>query len=174
MSMMKTILLTIVVGALCLAGCTRQAPPSVKPISEARVVKSSADVVKLVEPRISVAAGTSDNLLVPLAIEKGYHVNANPATFDYLIATEISADKVEGITVGKPVYPPPVTRKFQFAEKPLAVYEGDAQIKLPMQVAANAPKGKQSVALRVRVQACDEEKCFPPDTLQVQAAVDVR
>lgn len=173
---MKTICLTVVsIVALCLNGCARQeAPTSVKPLSDARIVRSSRDVVTLVEPRITVAAGTSDNLVVPISIANGYHVNANPATFDYLIATELSAAKTDGITVGKPVYPQSISKQFQFAEKPLAVYEGDAQIKLPLQVAANAAKGKQSLALRLRVQACDEEKCFPPDTLQVAGAVDVR
>lgn len=165
----------VIAFLLSLAACSRPAPPATTtPPADTRVVKSSADVVKLVEPRLSVAAGTSDNLLVPISIEKGYHINANPATFDYLIATELTIEKADGVNFGKPIYPAAEKRKFQFAEQPLAVYEGQVQIKLPVQVAANAPKGKQTPPLKLRVQACDEEKCFPPDTLQVSGAVDVR
>lgn len=101
-------------------------------------------------------------------------MNANPATFDYLIATEVTVDKSDGLTFGKPVYPASEKRKFQFAEQPLAVYEGNLQIKLPIQAAPTAAKGKRSLAVHLRVQACDEEKCFPPDTLQAAPVIDLK
>jgi len=119
-------------------------------------------------------AGASADLPIPIAIEPGYHINANPATFDYLIATELTVDKSDGITFGKPVYPTAETRKFQFAEEPLAVYEGNVQIKLPVQSALNATKGNRTLSVRVRVQACDEEKCFPPDILKAEPFVDLK
>lgn len=121
-----------------------------------------------------MSSGSSVEFSIPISIQPGYHVNANPATFDYLIATELTVDKSDGLTFGKPVYPAAEKKKFQFAEQPLAVYEGNIQIKLPFEVAPNAAKGKRSLALHVRVQACDEEKCFPPDTLQLTHVIDVK
>lgn len=137
-------------------------------------VRTSADVVKVSAPGIVVTNGSSAELSIPISIQPGYHVNANPATFDYLIATEVTVDKSDGLTFGKPIYPASEKRKFQFAEQPLAVYEGNVQIRLPLQAAPNAAKGTRSLAVHLRVQACDEEKCFPPDTLQVAPAVDLR
>jgi hypothetical protein len=121
-----------------------------------------------------MSSGSSAELAIPISIQPGYHVNANPATFDYLIATEVTVDKSDGLTFGKPVYPAAEKRKFQFAEQPLAVYEGNIQIKLPLQAASNATKGTRTLALHLRVQACDEEKCFPPDTLQATPAIDLK
>ena len=139
-----------------------------------QTVNTSADIVKVGTAGIHVTSGSSAELAIPVSIQPGYHVNANPATFDYLIATEMTVDKSEGLTFGKPVYPASEQRKFQFAEKPLAVYEGNIYIKLPLQAASNAAKGTRSLAVRLRVQACDEEKCFPPDTLQAAPVIDLR
>ena len=137
-------------------------------------MRTSADVVKLGGSGAAFSAGQSAEVPIPISISPGYHVNANPATFDYLIATELTADKSEGLTFGKPVYPAAAKRKFQFAEAPLAVYEGQTQIKLPIQAAPTAAKGNRTLSLHLRVQACDEEKCFPPATLNASAAVDLK
>ncbi len=119
----------------------------------------------------------------PPAISPGYHVNANPATFPYLIATEVvqvpSPDNP--IIMGEPVYPSSVKKKFAFSEQPLAVYEGDVAIKIPLRLAVHEKsyvKIKSGVHLsqpiNVRVQACDDEKCFPPATLSTTLAVEVK
>jgi hypothetical protein len=164
--------------ALFTAACGGQPATETKPTAEKgnqpSTIRTSADVVTVSKAGIHVASGSSAELAIPISIQPGYHVNANPATFDYLIATELTVDKSEGLTFGKPVYPASEKRKFQFAEQPLAVYEGNIYIKLPLQAASNVAKGTRSLAVHLRVQACDEEKCFPPDTLQAAPALDLR
>ena len=137
-------------------------------------ISSSADVVKVSSPEVTIAANSSAEATVKLSIFPGYHVNANPATFSYLIATAVNPGKAEGITAGKPVYPVARKEKFQFADEPLAVYEGDVQIKLPLRGGSNASKGARSLPIEVRVQACDNEKCYAPDTLKTTIAVNVK
>ena len=134
-------------------------------------VQSSADVVTLGGSGTAISGGDSGEALVLLNIEPGYHVNANPATYPYLIATEVTPDKVEGLEVGKPIYPPAKKQKFEFADEPLAVYEGQVEVRLPIKVAS---KGSRSLPLKVRVQACDHEKCFPPVTLNTNVSVEVK
>jgi hypothetical protein len=164
--------------ALFTAACATQRANETKPAAEKSnqpsAVRTSADVVKVSASGVDISSGSSAELAIPISIQPGYHVNANPATFDYLIATELTVDKSDGLTFGKPLYPASEKKKFQFAEQPLAVYEGNLQIKLPIQVTPNAAKGKRSLALHLRVQACDEEKCFPPDTLQAKALIDLK
>lgn len=109
-----------------------------------------------------------------LSIAPGYHINANPATFSYLIPTAVNPGKADGIVAGKAAYPVAQKKKFQFADEPLAVYEGEVQIKLSLRVEANANKGVRSLPIDVRVQACDSEKCYAPDTLKATIAVDVK
>jgi hypothetical protein len=162
-----------------LAGCSRTAspvangtPPSAP--TPAPGISSSADIVKVPTAAASVPAGGSVDATVTLSISTGFHVNANPATFSYLIPTEVNTGTIAGITAGKPVYPVPVKRKFQFANQPLAVYEGDAQIRLPLRAEKNAAKGVRSLPVYVRVQACDHEQCFPPATLTTTMALEVK
>ena len=133
-------------------------------------VNTSADVVRLGGFGGGLSGPGSGSLEIPIVIDDGYHINANPATFSYLIATEVTAEKIEGLDLGKPIYPPAVKKKFQFADEPLAVYEGNVKVKLPF-VAKSS--GTKSLPLSVRVQACDQEKCFPPATLKTIASIEV-
>ena len=80
--------------------------------------------------------------------------------------------KADGITTDRPVYPAPIKKKFEFAEQLLDVYEGEAQISLVLHL-AEATKGQHSVPIKVRVQACDNEKCYPPATLDDSIVVNV-
>ncbi len=159
---------------LGLAGCAKQpAQQTNQAAPAADNVRSSRDVVKVSAAGFSIPAGGSGEATIALSISPGYHVNGNPATFPYLIATQVTAGAAEGITADKPVYPTAEKKKFAFAEEPLAVYEGDAKIKLPLRADANS-KGTISVPINLRVQACDQEKCFPPDTLNATISVEVR
>ena len=133
-----------------------------------------ADVVRVGVPSIELKAGDSTEAVVKLAIAQGYHINANPPTFSYLKATELTVEPGEGVTPGKPVYPASVTRKFSFSNDPLAVYEGETVIRLPLASAADAKKGAQTLKGKLRVQACDDEKCYPPRTLEASIPVTVK
>jgi len=147
------------------AACKRPSPtPAAKEIS------SSDQVVKVFSHFIPSASPPAN---VELVISPGFHVNANPATFPYLIATEVQPGKVDGITVGdKLAYPPPKMETFSFAEQPLAVYEGSITIPILLTAVAGAT-GRRTIPFKIRVQACDAEKCYPPATLDAALPVDI-
>ena len=134
------------------AATVAQAPPS--------------DVVRAEVARVEVRAGGSAEAEVWLRIAPGYHINANPPTHKYLIATQLDVAHDGGITAGKPVYPQPLSKRFAFDPSPLAVYETEAKIRLPLSVSSIAAKGEQSLAARLRVQPCDEQACYPPRTIE--------
>src|SRR6266481_5782375 len=135
---------------LVLAGChhgihsgTGERSPASSPTPAG--ISSSADVVKVRSADVSIPAGGNADSTVTLSISPGYHVNANPATFSYLIPTAVDPGKAEGVTAGKPIYPVAQKQKFQFAEEPLAVYESEVQIRLPLHVEVKAGKGERSL-----------------------------
>lgn len=163
----------VVLGLLFQAGCSKPATNlgPATPQTTQREVRSSADVVTIGGTGTAISGPNDGEAMVLLNIEPGYHVNANPATYPYLIATEVIPDRVEGLDVGKVIYPPAKKQKFEFAEEQLAVYEGQVEVKLPFKVAG---KGSRTLPLKVRVQACDHEKCFPPATLNTSVAVEVK
>jgi len=179
MKMNKTwlFLLSAISFALFLnSGCYKPTANTSKPDdkSTAQDIRSSADIVKVQPSSVALPAGGNVDATVTLSISAGFHVNANPATFSYLIPTEVTTGTIEGVSAGKPVYPVAVKRKFQFANEPLAVYEGNAQVRLPLRAEKNAAKGARSLPVYVRVQACDHDQCFPPATLTTTMAVEVK
>lgn len=113
-------------------------------------------------------------MVVRLAIEKGYHVNANPPTFPYLIATELEIAPAAGITAGKVSYPPAIKGKFAFADEPLAVYEGETQLKAELKADKSAKTGGQSLNAVLRIQACDDQVCYPPGKIDLQVPVTIK
>lgn len=141
--------------------------------TEATAKNPPADVVRVETTGVEIKAGNSAEASVRLNIASGYHINANPPSFSYLKATELTVEPGAGVTAGTPVYPTSVTRKFAFSKDPLAVYEGETSIKLPLSVAASARKGAQSLKGKLRIQACDDEACYLPRTLEVSIPVTV-
>ena len=168
-------LLTVAFLASCADGIhskTGGVPLSASPTPAE--ISSSEKVVKVTSSPVTIPQNGSAEAVVTLSISPGFHINANPATFPYLIATELKASKVEGITVGTPSYPAAEKRKFQFAEQPLAVYEGEVLVKSNLRTEKNVALGPRSLPITVRIQACDNEQCFPPATVNATIAVDVK
>ena len=175
---MKTkLVLTILMLTACLS-CARPVYEAKAPTSEAAPSpakpRNSTDVVKVSVPDVNAKPGESSDALVQVTIEKGYHVNANPPTFPYLKATELEVPKAPDIAVNFIVYPNAMTRSFAFAEKPLAVYEGTFNIKAQLKVNKSAKPGAQNLPAKLRVQACDEEVCYAPGTLDLTLPLKIQ
>ncbi|MDH3745357.1 MAG: protein-disulfide reductase DsbD family protein, partial [Acidobacteriota bacterium] len=85
---------------------------------------------------------------VELVIRDGWHVNANPASLDFLIPTRL--DGARGV-----VYPPGETFRFEFTDQPLNVWSGRVSIRAEVTGGAT---------LKLTHQACDDTRCLPPVT----------
>ena len=79
-----------------------------------------------------------------------------------------------GLSVNFIVYPDPITRKFSFAEKPLAVYEGETILKVQLKADKSAKSGPQTLAAKLRVQACDDQVCYAPGTIDLAIPVVIK
>jgi thiol:disulfide interchange protein DsbD len=173
---MKLILCLLTLCFL-LAGCSPQSnmsktPASASPV-EAKKITSTGVVHATAKP-VDVSPGGSGELIVALKIDNGYHVNANPPTFPYLKATQLDITAGDGISASSVSYPTALTKKFAFADKPLAVYEGETEIKATIKADATASKGEHSVAAQLRVQACDNQVCYPPGQIELRIPVLIK
>ncbi len=162
---------------LALTACARSNQNSpgeltVKPPAATQTGKvSSESVVKITTQLVKLPVNGSAEAIVHITIQPGYHINANPPTYTYLKATELALPETEGVTVGFIKYPKPMTRKFSFAEKPLDVYEGETELKVLLKAAKSSKPGNHSVAGKLRIQACDDQVCYPPGSLEVMIPV---
>jgi thiol:disulfide interchange protein DsbD len=121
-----------------------------------------------------VARGSSFQLAVVMKIRKGFHVNAHEASADYLIPTTIRAELPSGFkSDGDTAYPKGELHTFSFSKTPLNVYQGNVVLRFPVSALPNAPLGTQHLPLKLRYQACSNEICLPPVTVDVDATITV-
>ena len=178
--LIRLFLLTSLCFLMALAACSNSArksqvesSASTAPSNEAKRI-ASADVIRSAVQPTEIKAGGSGDAVVRLTIQSGYHINANPPTYPYLKATELEIPPSQGISVEFVYYPAPLQRKFEFAEKPLAVYEGAIELKAKLKADSSTKKGEQSIPARLRVQACDEQVGYPPGTIDLTIPVSIK
>jgi hypothetical protein len=169
--------------AVTFAACAKTEPPvptnaaasaNTRPV-EAALKAPPADVVRASAAEVAVMAGGATEASVRLNITEGYHINANPPSFPYLKATKLQDEAAPGIVTGKPVYPEAVRKKFAFAQdQTLAVYQGEVEIKLPLSVNKEAAKGAHNLDAALRIQACDDQACYPPHTVKLMIPVKIQ
>lgn len=165
---------------VALSACSQNKPPpassSAPSASPATAVASnSTKYVKVAAPEnVQMATGGSGAAVVHVLIQSGYHTNANPPTDKYLKPTEVIVTPSNGVSVGFITYPNPITKKFSFADHPLSVYEGDAAIKVTLKATPAATQGTHSLSAKLNVQACDDQVCYPPGTIDLSIPVTIK
>jgi len=174
----KHILIPIIALIVCLiGGCSRPAnnnsgtaaPANAEPkrVTSVAVVKASPETA-------TVEHGASADATVRITIQNGYHVNANPATFPYLKATVLDVSSAESVSAGAVKYPQGEQRTFVFADKPLSVYQGTVALQVPLKADSGAKAGARSLSAQLHVQACDEQVCYAPGTIDLTIPVEVK
>jgi thiol:disulfide interchange protein DsbD len=167
-------LLLLFVATACSKPAPNSASDSAPPGASASPQRiTSEGVVKAAAQPVEIPAGGSAEAIVRLTIQSGYHINANPPTYPYLKATALEVSSSDGVSIGFITYPKALDRKFPFAEKPLAVYEGETDLRATLKADPKAKKGERSIPARLRIQACDDQVCYPPGALELLIPVNI-
>jgi hypothetical protein len=132
-----------------------------------------AGVVHFEMSESRLKTGGSTEATLALKIDEPYHVNSNPPSEKNFIPFEINFENANGIVVGKPIYPKGKLKTFAFSEKPLSIYADEFIVKLPLKADKTAITGEQILKGRLRFQPCDEDVCYPPQTVSVEMPMTV-
>jgi hypothetical protein len=133
------------------------------------------DVVK---PRVYVSLepvprGKNFEIAVVIEVHAGYHIQANKVLEEYLIPATVAAELPAGLRLVSTTYPKSLLKKFTFSEKPMAVYEGKATVRIKLEAQPSAALGPVKIPLVLRFQACNDELCLPPAKLSLTAELQV-
>lgn len=166
--------LTLFLTAILLALPTLSAaqPASGDSLSRPR---GSADVAET-EIRLShelVPAGTSFRAAIRIRLDNGWHINAHRPTLDYLIGTEISLRERSGISLLSTRYSKPHERDFGFADRAIAVYEGNVPVLATFAVPDTLDPGDYVLRGSLRVQACRGQICLSPANIPLRIPLKV-
>ena len=136
---------------------------------------SSASKVR-VECKLSVdkaPAGSTFKAAVILTIAQDWHINSHTPTYDYLIGTALDLQPREGVILTDIQYPKGENLKFSFAEEALNVYQGSVKIFLAFKLSEKIAPGLDTLRARLRVQACNDQVCLAPATIDVPIPVEI-
>ena len=140
-------------------------------LSAQAMAQSSASVVKVSPSSVKVKKGAAAAATLTLDIDGGYHINSNRPSEAYLIATALKIQPQAGFTIGGVIYPKAKLQKFTFSQKPLSVFEG--RVVLKFNVRAGASTSSQTLKGKLTIQACNDQQCLRPQTVDVNVPVEV-
>lgn len=170
--MNKSIILGWVIpglAAIAVAGVLlvwQSSAPSPDPREAAGQTALSEETAKTTADLVTIRAVRMDarTLRVTLDIAGGWHVNANPASLDFLIPTVLTARAETQVPLSVD-YPAGSDIDSGLGDAPWRVYDNGSVI------SATLPEAKAAGALtvEVRAQAChDSGRCLAPDTIRAQ------
>ena len=121
----------------------------------------------LSDPQLTLEVASMLNVRVE--VEEGYHVYAEPLPDDYY-PTTVRLEPVSGLEIGEAVYPPTTPMRFDALDVTLNVYEGSADIAIPVTALAELVQaGGETVDLDVVVdyQVCSDTVCYLPEEVRL-------
>jgi hypothetical protein len=124
------------------------------------------EVVKLTDGQLLEAR-------VSVAVVEGYHLQANPASEEYLVPTRLDLKGSADVTVGKITYPPGKLYRLSGADKDLKTYDGNFEIGVWLKASSGARPGKHILQGRLHYQACDSRTCLFPTSVPLTITVNV-
>lgn len=136
---------------------------------------SSADKanIEIKQSQNVIPAGSTTQIAVLLNLEDNWHVNSNQPLQDYLIGTELRIEDVSGLLVTGIQYPPSKEYNFDFSDEPVDVFEGEAPIFVSISVSEDLEPGSYQIPASLRIQACDNEVCLAPTTVELNIPVEI-
>jgi thioredoxin:protein disulfide reductase len=116
-----------------------------------------------------VGPGDNFSLIVELAIEDGWHINANQPTLNFLIGTSLQLRQSDAFFLLGMEYPDAKEYLFEFVDEPIAVYTGTSEIVARLRASPRLQPGEHEVEGILVVQACDDSVCLAPSNIPVRA-----
>ena len=129
----------------------------------ARAQQSSADVSAALSTT-AVHAGDKPTIAVIVDVHDGLHAQSHTPVDEYAIKFEVATDKNDQAAFGAVEYPKPLEKTFAALGK-MSVYVGRTIVRVPVTIGADAKPGALKLSGNVTFQACDDNSCFPPETV---------
>lgn len=122
----------------------------------------------------TVKAGARTDVRLTANISGGWHLYSLTQPAGGPNATRINVASEPTFKSAGIIKAPPAKVKFDdnFGIN-TETYAGSVTFTIPLQVAADAQTGKQTLALNVRFQVCNETTCLPPRTVKVETTIEV-
>ena len=119
-------------------------------------------------------AGKSCRIAVQVIVDKGWHINTNPAKPDTFVPTELKIKSKQGVTLRDVKYPP-ATKKIEVPglKEAQEVYEENFIIYGVLDVPGDPEESQDELEIDVKYQACNVQACLPPRTYKLSGKLAI-
>jgi uncharacterized protein len=138
-----------------------------------RVPGADAIDVEAFVSHSSVQPGGRFWLGLRVQVKEGYHLNSHEPRQPYLIPTQLILEPGEGFQVLHGSYPRPTEYQAPFQDEALSVYAGTVIIGAEVQTDPGLDAGQHALGATLRLQACDDQQCYPPMEARMRLSVRV-
>ncbi len=124
-------------------------------------------------PVVTLRPGESTTVVIPVVIAEGFHVQANPASSEFLIPLELelALEEADSVVWWRVVYPRPGAFRLEGTTDDLLTYHDSIGVEVAIRATAEAQTGERFFAGKLRYQACDTKRCLFPTTVAVSFKV---
>jgi thiol:disulfide interchange protein DsbD len=138
-------------------------------LSLSALAQGSGKVVKVSagESVYKIKRGGPAQITVVIEVSDGYHINSNRPAEKYLIPTALKIERIAGVSTTPVVYPKAKLQKFGFSKTPMSVFEGRAVLKFSARGLPSLATGSYTLKGKLTVQACNNQQCLRPQTIDV-------
>jgi thiol:disulfide interchange protein DsbD len=148
--------------------------PAARPAgAQAQEIPKAQDLIVIDAAPLHLERGASGTASVTLHVRSGWHVNSNPAASPNSIPTSLAASGDSVIFFGAPQYPPGRIVKLPIDDQPLSLWDGTQTIRVPVTAAAGAAPGAHLYSAKLRFQACNDQLCLPPTSVEFRLPIEI-
>ena len=119
-----------------------------------------------------VQPGSTFQMAIVMKFAPNWHANANPAG-EGLIPTEVTLPDHPDLMFGEVVYPKADVLEIASLGGKVPVYHDEAVIGFQTTLLDSAPLGQITLPFQLTYQACNDEQCLLPKTIDFDVAIDV-
>lgn len=117
--------------------------------------------VNVKTPKV-VYTNKESNIEVILQIKDGWHINSDKPLDDNLSPTVVSLNNNPEVKIVKISYPDPIITKLQFSQSQMALFEGEAVVKIQLMVNKGVKEKTIKLKGEVQYQPCNNQTCLFP------------
>jgi hypothetical protein len=135
---------------------------------EPRVIRAQAVIAQK-----KVAAGSPLKFDVVFEIDRTWHVYANEVSSPEYVPTTLEVTGELDLKDLSIQYPQSRVFQPEGTNESFAVYTGMGRIRISATLAPNVPVGPAELQLALRYQACNDQRCLAPKTMQLKLPIEV-
>ena len=121
----------------------------------------------------TVHPGNTTTIKVMMDIDDGWHLYAENPASEFLEPSRVTVEANEQFVIGKTKSPSPESITDPILKQRIDIYAGQVEFEVPLTISPEAKLGKIPVTINIKTQACDKNRCLPPQSTKFELTLQI-